>query len=249
MTSHISTRRGWDPFLTPEDREVAATAGYGARMGFGSRPVLMIVDVTYAFCGQDGDDLATSTTTFRNSCGPQAWVAVDAMASLVKIARHSGVPVLYTKPVRPRKDGFNRGRWLDKNRRGREDITPAPRAYDIVDPIAPTDHDIVVEKEKPSAFFGTPVEAYLSDLGVDTVVICGGVTSGCIRSTAIDAFSYNYRVAVVEEGTFDRLQAPHWINLFDMDQKYADVVPLVEVQDYLARVDGPWPVDGARTNG
>lgn len=236
--------RRWDLFLTEADRVAAAQAGYGARMGFGRSPVLMIIDVTYAFCGLPGSDLAQASATYRNACGAAAWSAVEVMADLVAAARRSGVPVLYTRPAPGRVDGFTRGRWLDKNRRGREDFRPGPRAFDIVDPLAPTGRDLVVEKEKPSAFFGTPVSAYLTDLGTDTVIVCGGVTSGCVRSTAIDAFSHNYRVVVVEEGTFDRLEAPHWINLFDMDQKYADVVGAAEVAAYLSTVSGPWGREG-----
>lgn len=249
MEGNDPTTRPWNRFLTAGDQEAAAQAGYGARMGFGHTPVLMVVDATYAFCGMPGQDLAASSTVYRNSCGPAAWAAVDAISSLVKVAHQSGVPVLYTKPARPRPDGFNRGRWLDKNRRGREDMAPAPRATEIVDAITPTERDLVVEKEKPSAFFGTPVEGYLTDLGADTVVICGGVTSGCIRSTAIDAFSYNYRVVVVEEGTFDRLEVSHWINLFDMDQKYADVVVAAEVEQYLAGIHGPWSLERGIAHG
>lgn len=232
--------RPWDRFLTAQDREVAAQAGYGARMGFGEVPVLMIVDATYAFCGDPGQTLEESQATYRNSCGANAWAAVDAMATLIATARTSGVPVVYTKPFRARPDGFNRGRWLDKNRRGREDIAPPARTYDICDALAPGPLDLVVEKEKPSAFFGTPVPGYLTDLGADTVIVCGGVTSGCIRSTVLDAFSYNYRVAVVEEGTFDRVEASHWINLFDMDLKYADVMGVAEVQSYLGATQGAW---------
>ena len=232
---------GWDRFLTEHDRQIAAQAGYGARMGLGGNVAVLLIDATYLFCGDPGLSETESLALYRNSCGPAAWRAVEAMAGLAAAARERGLPVVYTRPVRPRPDGLNRGRWLDKNRRGREDMKPAPRAFDIVDPIAPHPTDVVLDKEKPSAFFGTPLAAYLTDWGVDSLLVGGGVTSGCIRSTVLDAFSLNYRVGVVRELTFDRIEASHWINLFDLDQKYADVIGLAEAHDYVTRAEkGPF---------
>jgi nicotinamidase-related amidase len=92
--------------------------------------------------------------------------------------------------------------------------------------IAPQRRDIVVLKSKPSAFFGTPLLSFLVCLGVDSLLLTGTTTSGCVRATAIDAFSYNYRVAVIEEGCFDRSQASHALSLCDLHAKYADVVTL-----------------------
>ena len=98
----------------------------------------------------------------------------------------------------------------------------------ILPTIAPRPQDIVIRKAKPSVFFGTLLNAYLVDLQVDTIIATGGVTSGCIRSTVVDGFSYNYRLAVVEECTFDRGEASHAVGLFDLQSKYADVVRLDE---------------------
>ena len=99
---------------------------------------------------------------------------------------------------------------------------------EIVADIAPGPQDIIVYKQKPSGFFGTNMTSYLTLLGCDSVVITGTTTSGCVRATVLDAFSYNYRVALVEEGCFDRSQASHAINLCDMNAKYADVVTCAE---------------------
>ena len=91
----------------------------------------------------------------------------------------------------------------------------------------------MVRKQKPSGFFGTNLAAYLTLLGCDSVVITGTTTSGCVRATAVDAFSLNYRVALVEEGCFDRSEASHAITLCDMHAKYADVVKTAEVLAYF----------------
>jgi nicotinamidase-related amidase len=99
--------------------------------------------------------------------------------------------------------------------------------------IAPQPRDVVIGKLKPSAFFGTPLASYLLELKVDTLIVCGTTTSGCVRASVLDAFSLGYRVAVVEECTFDRGEVSHAINLFDMNAKYADVVSLEATTGYL----------------
>ena len=104
---------------------------------------------------------------------------------------------------------------------------------EIVKEIAPAPADIVIHKPKPSGFFGTPLQSVLNDYGVDTLLVTGGSTSGCVRATVVDAFSLNYFVAVVEEGTFDRIQLSHKANLLDMNIKYADVMNADAVGRYL----------------
>jgi maleamate amidohydrolase len=246
----VPDTNGWDAFLTEHDKAIAAQAGYGQPMGLGARLALLLIDATYLFIGDSTLSEEESLRIYRNSCGQAGWDAVGAMAKLAGRARSKGIPVIYTRPVAVRKDGLNRGRWLDKNRRGREDTAPAPRARDFADEIAPTAQDIVIEKEKPSAFFGTPLTSYLTDWKIDSLLMCGGVTSGCIRSSVLDGFSYNYRVGVVREGTFDRIEASHWMNLFDMDQKYADVVGLDEALAYLDKAEyGPFPALGGGDRG
>ena len=104
---------------------------------------------------------------------------------------------------------------------------------EIVAEIAPGPQDIVIYKQKPSGFFGTNMASYLTLLGCDSVIVTGTTTSGCVRATVLDAFSLNYRVALAEEGCFDRSQASHAINLCDMNAKYADVVKTSEVLTFF----------------
>jgi nicotinamidase-related amidase len=91
----------------------------------------------------------------------------------------------------------------------------------------------VIYKQKPSGFFGTPMTGYLTQLQCDSVIVTGTTTSGCVRATVVDAFSYNYRVAMVEEGCFDRSQASHAMTLCDLGAKYADIVKSAEVLSYF----------------
>ena len=140
--------------------------------------------------------------------------------------------ILY--PVVVRKDRFETGRWKDKipaMTDGQSYI--GSRGTEFIESIAPQEGDVVVPKRYASAFFGTPLMTYLNDLDRDTIIITGATTSGCVRATVADAFSYGFRVIVVEDGVFDRGQASHAINLFDMQQKYADVLPSEQIVEYF----------------
>jgi nicotinamidase-related amidase len=227
VTDVVPTTRGWDRFLSERDRQVIAASGYGARMGLGKRPALVIVDVTYNFCGRRPEAIETSVADWHNSCGEDAWRAIDRIRALKGFFQEHSLPVFYTTRQEPGDGPFFEGRWKDKNPRFIREGQAADRNQ-IVAEIAPGEHDIVIEKMKPSGFYGTPLTGYLVDLGVDSLVVCGVATSGCVRATVVDAVSLNYRVCVIEDGTFDRCEASHWMSLFDMDCKYADVLPLDE---------------------
>src|SRR6202043_589881 len=103
----------------------------------------------------------------------------------------------------------------------------------IVDEIAPQDGDLVIQKAAASVFHGTPLLFHLNYYGIDTIVACGETTSGCVRASVVDGATFRFRMGVVEECTFDRTEVSHAINLFDMNQKYADVVPLAEALAYF----------------
>jgi nicotinamidase-related amidase len=234
----VTTGHIWDRFLTERDRQVFAASGYGARQGFGKRPALLVVDVNYFFCGDRPEPILESIKRWRNSCGEEAWKGVAAIRRLLDVARPKGIPVIYTTGTQ-RADQWNRGSWAWKNSRTVEDVSRKPPAglpsgQTIVPDIAPGPRDVVIEKEKPSAFFGTPLASYLALLQCDSVILTGTTTSGCVRATVLDAFSLNYRVSIVEEGCFDRSEASHAINLCDMHAKYADVIRLDEALSFLA---------------
>ncbi len=227
------TDRPWDRFLTSSDHEAIAAAGYGAKSGFGERPALLVVDMTYNFCGDRPEPILASIKRWRASCGEAAWNAVPKIAKLIAVARQRGVPVIYTLRA-ARDDGWDRGRWRGKNRRSGEDA--ASDGNRIIAELAPQPGDIVLPKQKPSAFFATPLMAQLTQLRCDTVIVAGTTTSGCVRATVLDAFSYNLHVAVPEDAVFDRAEASHAVSLFDMNAKYADVMPTAEIAAWLRAV-------------
>ena len=225
----------WNKFLSERDKQVFAAAGYAARQGFGQRPAILVVDVNYAFCGDRPEPILESIKRWRNSCGAEAWEGVKAIKRLLAAARAKGLPVIYSTGVR-RDDDWDRGSWNWKNSRAAERPRTQASGQDgntIVPDIAPQLQDIVIEKLKPSAFFGSPLLSFLVLLGADSLIVAGTTTSGCVRATVVDAFSNNYRVAIVEEGCFDRSQASHALSLCDMNAKYADVVRLEETLAYI----------------
>jgi nicotinamidase-related amidase len=227
----------WTPFLTPRDTEVLRASGYGARMGFGERPALMIVDVSYNFVGEQPAPILESIKRWRNSCGEEGWEAIKVIRRLADACRAKGLPVFYSTNTR-RPDGFDAGSWRWKNSRELENNRQDIRGNEIVADIAPQPRDVVIYKTKPSAFFGTPLLSFLLDLKVDSLLVCGVSTSGCVRATVIDAFSNNLRCAVVADGCFDRVQVSHAINLCDMHAKYADVIASEEAHAFVGRLPG-----------
>lgn len=226
----------WDDTLTARDKDVFAKSGYGKRAGFGQRPALLVIDMNYNFVGDKPEPILKSIERFRNSCGEEGWQGVYHIRELLADARKKMLPTFYTTGH----EGGSSvafGRWHGKNSRGGEDMGEKwAKGNEIVEEIAPRDGDVLIRKQKPSAFFGTPLISMLNEVHADTVLVTGCTTSGCVRASAIDAFSYNFRVCVVEECVFDRGQASHKINLFDMNAKYADVISLSEAQEYIRRL-------------
>jgi nicotinamidase-related amidase len=152
------------------------------------------------------------------------WNAVKHIAELVEVFRKNGHPILYPH-VAP-KLSYDSGTLGAKV----PSIMSIPeQGYRIPPEVAPEPKDIMLPKKHPSAFFGTPLASYLVDLQVDSLIVTGCSTSGCVRSTVVDAFAYNYKVLVPFDAVYDRSETVHKVNLFDMGQKYADVMSTDDV--------------------
>src|SRR6266498_3917271 len=154
--------------------------------------------------------------------------AIEPTKRLFAAARAAGLPVFYsTRDTRPQ----SRPKDVRATRRQGEPVDPA--LYAIRPEFRPQPQDVVITKLRASAFFGTPLAAHLTQLGAQSVILCGESTSGCVRASAVDAYSHGFHVALAEECCFDRSPLSHKVNLFDMHHKYADVLHLDEVIAHL----------------
>ena len=221
----------WDDVISEEEQRAYGAAGFGRPSGLGARPALLVIDVQYRTVGTVRAPFWEAIKEFPTACGEVGWRAVDAMVPLVQLFREKGWPILYPH-VAP-KIANEGGRLAEKVP---AIMGVAARGYEFVAEVAPRAGDVLLPKKHPSAFFGTALCSHLIDLAVDTVVVTGCTTSGCVRGTVVDAFSLNFKVAVPYDCVYDRGATSHKVNLFDMSQKYADVMP---VADLIARLNAP----------
>lgn len=230
----------WSEIVPETDLAIYRTAGWGHSTGIGKRPALLIIDVQWRTTGTYPMPALEALKEFPTSCGQVAWDAVENIVLLRDLFIAKGWPVIFPH-VAP-KTALEGGRFAAKLP-GITDI--ASKGYEFNDRLVPRPGDVLLPKNHPSAFFGTPLASYLVDLNVDTLVVTGCATSGCVRASVVDAFSYNYRVQVPQDAVYDRGTAAHAMNLFDMAQKYADVRPTAELlgllEDVPASAQAPHP--------
>ena len=213
----------WEDMLTEQDRAVIDRAGY-ARGGaaswdsrsLGSRPALLLIDLQVMQLGRDVPILE-AVEEYQQAMGNIGWQAVPAISRLLHAARAAGLPVFHTRVI-------PRGR------------TAADPAVAIVSPVAPVSGETVLDKNHASAFFGTDLLTRLVRLKIDTLIVAGNSTSGCVRATVVDARQFGLHPLVPAECTFDRIVASHKVALLDMWLKYARVCPLIETLDYITAV-------------
>lgn len=192
---------------------------FGQKTGFGKSPALLVVDFVNGF--HDPEVLG----------GGNIPEAVIATAPLLAFARDRSIPVIFTRIVYAA-DGSDASLWCRKVPRLRDLTEDAPESQ-VVDALAPRAGEIVIRKTQASAFFGTHLGACLVALGVDTLIVTGCTTSGCVRATVVDAMSLNYRTIVASDCVGDRAIDPHRANLFDMGQKYSDLMRGSEIMAAL----------------
>ena len=224
--------RPWDRFISDLDREVYSKCGFGAPVGLGQRPALLIIDAQYRTTGESPVPILEAMKQCATAIGEEAWKAVGQVEKLLTRFREAGWPVMYAQGERTgTQEG---GRYTDKiPALGEEYNLPGSRGAQIVEPLAPNPADVIIGKRFPSIIFGTHLLTQLVNAGVDTLVVVGCTTSGCVRSTVVDGMSYGFRCVVPLDCVWDRSEVSHAINLFDMAQKYADVMSLDELLPLL----------------
>jgi nicotinamidase-related amidase len=226
--------RWWEELFSDDERSIYGT--YQAKLAerpqlAERRPALIVVDVTRAFCSQPGQTMAEALAEWPTSCGPSAWEAMPYIQRLLAAARAAGRPVIYSKALAGYHEFYG---GVVKKKKGAAPVITRPHAIDIPDEIAPRAGELVLQKAKPSAFFGTPLATYLQSQGVDSLLICGTTTSGCVRATVVDGFSHGFPVYLAEEATFDRSRLSHGVSLYEMNAKYVEVVCVDEAVRWLA---------------
>jgi maleamate amidohydrolase len=193
---------------------------FDGRVGFGRQPALLLVDFIKAY-----------TTPGAPLYAPDVATAVQQTIPLLELCRNTAVPIIYTRVIY-NQNGLDGGIFVQKVPLLRGMVEGEPLA-DIVPELAPTPADVIINKQYASAFFGTALAPMLTSLGVDTLLLTGCSTSGCIRATAVDGMQHGFRVIVPQQCVGDRHTAPHTANLFDINSKYGDVLDKTEVMAYL----------------
>jgi maleamate amidohydrolase len=200
-------------------RTIYSRSGIGGRVGLGRRPAVLVVDLQYGF------------TETANPLGGDLDDVVAATASLLTVARRDGLPVAFTS-VTFQESQLGRLVWLRKMP-GLATLLEGSHWCEIDGRVKPEPGEPVFAKQAASAFFGTSLLSFLLSAGVDSLIVTGCVTSGCVRATVVDAVSWGFRTVVPAECVGDRAAGPHDSNIFDMDSKYADVDALDTVIDAL----------------
>lgn len=210
--------------MTGTKEEIYEEAGISGEIGFGESPAIVVVDLQTAF------------TDPECPLGADIDETVEANAELLETARECDVPIYFTRCVY-REDARDGAVFAEKIPSTKELTRDSP--WLEIDPrLNPTEDDHVVEKQQPSGFFETELDTMLTFEGVDTAVVTGATTSGCVRATVTDACSNGYRPIVPIDCVGDRAQEPHEANLFDMGSKYADLVDLDEAKRAIRETAG-----------
>ncbi|KMM82860.1 maleamate amidohydrolase [Pseudomonas taetrolens] len=209
------------------NQEQSADANYagvwGQRIGFGNKPALLMIDFMKGYT-QEGAPLFA----------PGVVSAVAQSVELLACARQANILVVHTN-IRYHPGHFaDGGIWIKKAPVMRDMVEGNPLA-DFCEPLQPNADEVVISKQYASSFFGTSLASLLRAQGIDTVVLAGCSTSGCIRATAVDAVQHGFRTIVVRECVGDRHSAPHEANLFDIDSKYGDVVSKQEAMNHFSQ--------------
>jgi maleamate amidohydrolase len=216
----------WKDVVNEEILEIYEA--YHRKIYVGANPAILAIDLYNKAYEGGNKPVREVNRQFSGSCGENAWKAIEPTQKLFAAARKAGVPVVYTT-----RHVDTRGVQSTNRNMGRDALKAD--VYDIKPELAPQPGELVIYKERASGFFGTPLVAHLRMMGIDSLIICGESTSGCVRASTVDAYSYGFHNVVVEECTYDRSMLSHKVNLFDLHHKYADVMHVDEV---IAHLDG-----------
>ena len=216
----------WQDVVSEEDLELYKH--YQRELYIGRRPALLAIDL-YNSAYQGGPrPVHEVAKEFPSACGEYAWNAIEPTKQLFAMARARGFPVYYTTGEdRPEaRPNLVRSTNRRSAQRGED-------PFGIFEAFRPEPEDTIIYKQRASGFYGTPLTAHLTQMGVDSLIVCGESTSGCVRASVVDGYSNGFHVVIAEECVFDRGLLSHKVNLFDLHHKYADVMRLEEIAERL----------------
>ena len=219
----------WKDAIPADELEIYQTFFGREVRGVGPKPALIAIDLYKKVYRGGPGPVVEINRKHRGACGDYAWDAIEPTARLFAAARAAGLPVIYTTG-----SGSD---VVSATNRQRSDESIGD-GYEIKEEFAPQPDDLIILKQRASGFFGTPLTAHLNLMGVESLILCGESTSGCLRASVVDAFSYGYHVVVAEECCFDRSLLSHKLALFDLHHKYADVLHVDEVLAALGSMAG-----------
>ena len=223
-----------EPWIDVVDAPARALLAHRSVPPFaGRRPAVLAVDLYDLVYDGGNRPVRELIDQYPASCGEHAWRALAPTVELYRQARAHGVPIVHVT-YDTRRETDPRGIHPTNRKRRQPDLA----LYKIKDELAPAEGELVVYKKRASAFFGTPTSAFLNELGADSLIIVGESTSGCVRSSVVEAWSLGYPVAVVADCVFDRCDLTQQASLFDMHLKYATVMDLGAACEYMARASG-----------
>jgi nicotinamidase-related amidase len=214
--------RVWDRFLSEQDKAQLEVVGEKKKREYGSKPALLLIDLYRWVFGDEKEPLLEQAKKWPGTCGPAAWESIPHIQKLLSAAREAGIPVIHTTGAE-----LDMVHWANGIR----------RKNDFMPEVAPIEGELVIRKSSPSAFWGTPLIGHLVANNIDTIIVGGESTSGCVRSSVVDGCTSRFKMFVVEECVFDRHEACHAIDLFTMNQKYGSVIELEEALRFLSRFE------------
>ncbi|GMA60177.1 isochorismatase family protein [Alicyclobacillus fastidiosus] len=221
----------WQSVVPRETLEIYKA--YHRELYIGSRPALLVIDLYNCVFPPGPLPLSEAVDIHPSSCGENAWNAIQPIANLIAFSRDRQIPIIHTTSGARRSGNQEHVRATNRNATQFSVVD-----YDFYPVFKPQDKERIIYKDRASAFFGTPLIAHLTQLGINTIMVCGESTSGCVRATVVDGYSYGFHMVVFEETVFDRSTLSHQINLFDLHHKYADVLHLCDLQMYWSQRNG-----------
>lgn len=224
-------RRAWEALLSSQDREVIARTAYGQFQGWGERPALVLVDFQYAYLGLD-EPILDQLDKWPTAGGDGAWRALRTVLPVVATARSAGVPVICSRIGYPPEEALTNPFSTKRGAGGL--FVLGGEGTELPEELRLREGEILLTKTGASAFYGTDLEQVLARKGVDTLLVAGVSTSGCIRATVVDSAARGFRTIVIADGVADRIELSHCVTLFDIWMKYGDLVTAAEAVDHLA---------------